>query len=347
MASIQDVAMKAGVSVTTVSRTFCAPSKINPVTHTRVVEAARQLGYQPRGSRQPKAPPSRPTGEAIGFQFFADRVEDGLQSNMFYAPMLYGAQAEAADLGLNILVNTADRHSVIRELPRMILDGAISGLLLTGAVADAASLALFARHVPNLVLLDQYDDQRRFESVHSDGFDGAYQATNYLLRLGHRRIAFFLSEESTHTFEDRCNGYIAALFQAGITPEQGLVVRGRFDDTDDARLERIAALLSGPNPPTALICPNDDYAFSVMRILRKLQVRVPDDLSLIGFDDIPFGEQTDPPLTTVRVDKELMGRLAVRRLYAQITGRRTEHPEPCGRYAIPVTLRIRESCRAL
>jgi len=345
--SIQDVAERAGVSVTTVSRTFCAPEKLKPATIEHVVEVARQMGYQPRGRR-----PTRPvvdTSKAItlGFQFFADRPEDPLQANTFYAPMLFGAQAEAADRGLQIQVNTANRHSVMRELPPMIQRRAVAGMILVGAGADADTLARFARYVPNLVLLDQYDEAWHYESVLSDGFDGAYQATNYLLSLGHTRIAFFLSESSVNTFRDRCHGYLAAIFAAGLRIDPSLVAIGSFDDADEVREGRLAALLQAPSPPTALIAPNDDYAFSTMRTLRRWGVRIPEDLSLVGFDDIPFGAQSDPPLTTVHVDKELMGRLAVRRLCAQIQAGESSHPEPCGRYYAPVSLIVRGSCHPL
>ena len=349
MPSIHDVAAKAGVSTTTVSRTFRSPELLNSVTHQRVMEAAQQLGYRPRGRGRAKVrtASSAPTGDTIGFQFFADRPEDALQSNAFYAPMLVGAQAEAADLGLNLLVHTTNRHSLTKELPKMILDGAIAGMLLVGTGADAATLSTFSRYVPRLVLLDQHDETRRFESVLSDGFDGAYQATRYLLSLGHTRIAFFLAESATSTFRDRLNGYLAALFEAGITPEQELVVGGEYSDADEIREERLQALMRLPQPPTALLSPNDDYALTVMRAFRKKGVRIPEDISLIGFDDISFAMHTDPPLTTVRVDKELMGRLGVRRLFARIQASEKPYPEPCGRYEVPVSLVIRESCRAI
>jgi len=349
MPSIHDVAAKAGVSTTTVSRTFRSPKLLNSVTHQRVMEAAQQLGYRPRGRGRAKVrtASSAPTGDTIGFQFFADRPEDALQSNAFYAPMLVGAQAEAADLGLNLLVHTTNRHSLTKELPKMILDGAIAGMLLVGTGADAATLSTFSRYVPRLVLLDQHDETRRFESVLSDGFDGAYQATRYLLSLGHTRIAFFLAESATSTFRDRLNGYLAALFEEGIIPRHEMVIGGEASDDWDLRRKRVEDLLRSPNRPTAVLSANDDYALTVLGVARRLGVQIPEDLSLIGFDDIPFAMHMDPPLTTIRVDKEMMGRLGVRRLHSRLAAGERPYPEPCGRYEVPVALIIRRSCLPL
>lgn len=351
MPSIDDVAKKAGVSTATVSRSFRSPALLSEETQQRVLDAARQLNYRPRGLRIRTAVENsdietpRKVHEAIGFQFFADRPEDTLQSNSFYAPLLMGAQDEAATLGLNLLVHTTDRHRLAREMPKMVEERAISGMLLVGAGADPETLAFFAENVPHVVLLDDYDPSGQFECITSDGFGGARQVAQYLLGLGHRRIAFFLGEENVRPFQARLHGYLSALFDAGIIPDPGLVIGGQFEDSDEVREEAIRAVLLQNDRPTALLVANDEYAFAVMRILRRIGLRIPEDISLVGFDDIAFCAHTDPPLTTVRVDKEGMGRLGVRRLYAQMqTGSVNLLP---AHNELPVSLVVRQSCRSL
>lgn len=351
MSSIQEVAKKAGVSTATVSRTFSAPNLINALTQKRVLEAAEQLNYQPRRQRVSSVTQrtTAAASNAIGFQFFGATSSDTLQSNTFYAPMLAGAQAEASTLGMHLLVHATDRHSLSVELPKMVLDRFVGGMLLVGT-ADPAILSTFAAHVPHIVLVDNRDATGAYESVVSDGFGGAFAATQYLLRLGHRRIAYFLSEPGVVTFQDRLHGYCCALWEAGIAPDTSLII---MDDTVDASTRHLSQLLTAAAAPTALLTANDWCALSAMRVCRDVGRRIPDDISLIGFDDISLSMHTDVPLTTVRVDKELMGRLAVRRLCAQMqaaAGANSASSLPgetpiCNQ--VPVSLIVRASCRAI
>jgi len=233
MASIRDVAKTAGVSPATVSRTFTAPNLISAQTQQRVLEVARQLNYRPPRLRNTRLQEAGGIEErkntaaiaaiarrAIGFQFFTATSSpfDIIATNLFYAPVFAGAQAEAALLGLHLLVHTTNRHHLqAKEIPRMVEDQAIGGMLLVGT-PDPEALDIFAAHVPNLVLVDNRDETSRYECILSDGFGGAFAATRYLLELGHRRIAFYLSEAGVAPFQDRLRGYLCAL-------------RGRLFDT--------------------------------------------------------------------------------------------------------------------
>jgi LacI family transcriptional regulator len=342
MASIYDVAKEAGVSVATVSRTFSAPGLITAQTQKRVLDVARRLNYQPRRSRARQAAEAgaATTANAIGFQFFAAQG-DTLQSNTFYAPILAGAQAEAASLGLHVLVHSTDRHSLYQELPKMVLERAVGGMLLVGT-ADPAILATFAAHVPEIVVVDHHDPRHSYECVVSDGFGGAYAAAQYLIDLGHRRVGFYLPERHVSSFDDRLRGYLCALFDAGLPGDRRLVMTS-FDKGEPGSFQH---QMASPNRPTAIMTVNDQNAFNIMYQCRELGLRIPDDVSLIGFDDISFSTHTDPPLTTVRVDKELMGRLAVHRLYARLQSGASDiasHPI-CSQ--VPVSLVIRSSCKA-
>jgi len=335
MSRIHDVAKQAGVSTATVSRTFSTPDLINDRTQQRVLEVARQLDYQPRRGRAvARAKPENTLTQTIGFQFFSATARDRLQTNTFYASILDGAQSEASLLGMHLMLHSTDRYSLSENLPRMILEQAVGGMLLVGT-AEPAILAAFAQHVPKIVLVDNKDETDTYESVLSDGCGGAFAATQYLLKLGHRRIGFLLGERSVMTFQDRLSGYLSALFEEGIPADPQIVIS---DDTQEKVLSNIADLLRSKTRPTAVLAANDYHASLLV--------------SVVGFDDIPLSSHNDPPLTTVRVDTESMGRLAVRRLHTRL---HSDSPEsvsnhsylPSIRNVMPVSLIVRDSCRAI
>ncbi len=223
----------------------------------------------------------------------------------------------------------------------MIVERAVGGMLLVGT-AEAAILEMFARHVPQIVLLDNRDETGNYESVLSDGFGGAYAAVTYLLELGHRRIGFFVTEPQVTTFTDRLRGYRSALFESGITPDKSLLASGQSEFESEKALVQ---MLHSPLRPTALICVNDKHALDAVRVCRELELKIPEDLSLIGFDDVPFAAHMHPQLTTVRVNKEFMGRLAVRRLHERMQHALTNKcPEPAVSVHVPVSLIFRASC---
>lgn len=356
MASIRDVALKAGVSPTTVSRTFRTPNLLTEETQHLVLQAAEQLGYSHRPApvftkRTRSAVAPRPVTKAIGFQFIADSPDVVLASNVFYAPMLAGAQAEANALGLHLLVHSTDTHTVAQELPRMVDERIIEGMLLVGT-ASRPILDRFANHVPKIILVDNWDETGAFESVISDGFGGGRAATQHLIELGHRRICFFTTRKNIPTFRDRMRGYWCALLEAGITPDLALVVEpeGRDEDWGPFGItDRLRALFEMPgNPVTAVLAANDDCAVLAQRVGRQVGLRLPEDLSIIGFDDVPLAAHADPPLTTVRVDKEAMGRLAVRILSARLTAEQEKGkllPTPPVQQVLPVSIVHRDSCQ--
>ena len=350
MPSIHDVAKLAQVSAATVSRSFRSPDLLSADTLLRVAEAARELNYEPRGSRgeadtfRDERETIAPGQDAIGFQFLSQPGVDRSQLNAFYSPMLMGAQEEAASGGFNLLIHTTGSQLLEKELPQMVSQQSIDGMLLVGASNSAQYLSLFAEHVPHIVLLDDRDPSRQFESVVSDGFGGMYQATQYLLELGHQRIAFFLGEAEVRTYQDRMHGYASALLDAGLVPTPQLIIGNMVDASFESRESRLTNMLARSDRPTALVVANDDHALYVMRILRRMGLRAPEDISIIGFDNAMLSSHSDPPLTTVAIDKEGMGRLAAKRLIARIRSPRQSVQLPVVN-KVSTSLIVRQSCR--
>ncbi len=313
------------------------------------MEVANRLDYRPphirkRNRAAALAAQSGASGGAIGFQFFAPADNATVQGDAFYAPMMAGAQAEAEKLGLPLMLNTTSRHQMLSELPRMVREQTVSGMLLVGT-ADPEILAAFLEHVPQIVLVDNHDETGRHDCILSDGIGGAAAATNYLFELGHRRIGFAMSESQTATFQDRLTGYLAAHFRAGIAVDPALIVT---TESEMELWEQMRVLLASPDRPSALVAANDPHAYRLMQICRDSGLQIPDDISIVGFDDDKFSTLSYPPLTTLRVDTAYMGRLAVQRLQARLLeSRGTTEPEPPVNLQVSVTLIVRDSCRAI
>lgn len=345
MSSITEVAKEAGVSPATVSRTFREPSLLSHQTRRRVLEAASRLDYRPRRSRPSQPAPASRTSpafhhaDALGFLFFA-LDSDAIDISECYSPILLGAQAEAARNGLHLVVDNMSRLRPTDSLPKMLRENAVAGALLVGAAPDNVLDPLGG--VLPLVLVDNKDGRCHYDTIMSDGFGGALAATRYLLDMGHRRIGFVMYEPSAPSFQDRYRGYLSALFDAGVSADRSWIVSAEPGQAIESSLR---GALQGGNRPTALVAASDLNALHAMKACREMGLEIPADLSIVGFDDIPSAVHTSPSLTTVRVDKEYIGRLAVRCLRSRIQ-EKAEGVSPGLpiHISVPTTMIVRESC---
>jgi DNA-binding LacI/PurR family transcriptional regulator len=345
MSSIQEVAKHAGVSTATVSRTFSTPDLLSHETRERVLQVADRLNYRPRrraSKASSEAPKVAEVSDCLGFLFFASDT-DSNQINEFYASVLVGAQEEAAQLGMHMIVRTLPRYEALLEMPKMSREQAVTGALLVGA-APRHVISEFVDQLPSTVLVDNKLPGISLDSVMSDGFGGMLEATRYLLDLGHRKIGFVLNEPSAPSFQDRLRGYICAHYDAGLTPNPKWILMARRNQDVEMLL---TGMLRDDDRPTAIVAANDMNAFTVMKACRDTGLSIPGDISLIGFDDMPFSIHAYPPLTTVAVDKQYMGRLAVRQLQRRIeeAGSAEGRIDPPIEITVLVSLVKRGTCR--
>ena len=349
MGKIHEVAARAGVSTSTVSRTFRSPTMLRTDTEKRVLEAARQLNYRPHKRRslpavsdEPVVPgPQSASRKPIGFQFFRYDEFDSLLVNEFYGHVLSAVLREAEDLNLNVILNTVDRHIDTAVLPKMIRDQDVAAVMLVGK-ADPDVIAAYMAKVPYVLLVDYWDPTLSCDNIITDGFAGTFSATQYLAELGHRRIGFLLGVPNVTPFIDRLRGYQAACYELGLDMDRDLVIR---NEPENGRGDAVEEFLQRPNRPTAIVAANDKYARTVLSVARRLDLNVPRDLSVIGFDDVERSKETDPPLTTLSVNKNDFGRLAVRRLWNRLQAADlglSQEPAVC--YKLPAELILRESC---
>ncbi len=305
--TLGDIARQSNVSLATVSLVLRGKPGINTETRQRVLNVARGLQYRTRPHVDLVTEPGL---QRVGM-LIKTRAGDPPHSNHFYAPVLAGIEAACRRHHINLLVATVpvDTDNHPEELPRMLQEDDLDGLLLVGAfVGSTITRLLERRHVPT-VLVDAYAAENSYDAVLSDNIRGAYEAVSFLIQNGHRHIGMVGSLPNAYpSFEERRRGYRQALHDHAI-PEHYFA-----DCRPEAAAEATANLLRQSPQVTALFCCNDAMALDVMQAAQALGRRIPDDISIIGFDNIDLAEHVTPALTTMHVDKISMGRLAVQLL---------------------------------
>lgn len=330
--TIVDVADEAGVSYATVSRVINNKDHVSPEKRERVLRAMAQLGYVANmQARSLAGGESRVVGLLVDYlsSSYMDEIIRGIDEAL---------DAENYDLMLYTTHRRKTKESAyVTKLTRRLADGL---LLILPRNAGAYLDTLRQRQFPH-VLIDYLSDRQNVPSVSTTNFRGSYDAMSFLLSLGHRRIGFITGTMEFGCARDRLDGYRAALKDHGIPGDSQLVCEGNFMQPQGYQCAQ--RLLSLHEPPTAIFASNDMMAFGVMEAAREAGLRLPEDLSIVGFDDIPQASHVHPALTTVRQPLEEMGRSAAHLLLKYMA-----HPmAEIERIELPTRLIIRESCQAL
>ena len=299
MASLREVAQQAGVSLATASRVASGSLAVRPETRERVEEAMRDLLYVPPGRK--------PATGAIGLL-----VPE--LTNPIFPALAQAMEARATEAGLaTILCNTTAAAFREADYVHMLLDRRVDGMIFISC--EMTHLAGEHDHYERLV-----DDGARLVFVNGalDGVDvpcvsvderhAGYVATQHLISLGHERIGFVAGPADYLPTREKAAGRAEALRDAGLSPD-GLVAHGDF--TLDGGRSALRELLAKPNRPTAVICSSDVIAIGVVQEAREAGLRVPEDLSVVGFDGIEAADWVDPPLTTIEQPIEQIASTAV------------------------------------
>jgi LacI family transcriptional regulator len=327
--TIVDVAREAGVSYATVSRVINNKNSILPDKRDRVLAAMQRLGYVPNlHARKLAGGRSHVIGLVLHDVWSAYVLE-----------ILRGVDEELAAGNYDLMLYTSrqrasNESAFVTTLTQGLADGL---LLLLPRGLEKYLQRLRQQHFP-FVLIDHEGVENGGPAVGATNHKGAQAATRYLLQLGHRRIGFITGNLAIGAARDRLAGYRAALADHGLREDPELIEEGDFfHPRAYARAQR---LLSLDRPPTAIFASNDVSAFGVIEAARERGLQLPDDLSVMGFDDIPQSAYMHPPLTTVRQPLEEMGRVAARLLLTTIHDPRRA-PE---RIELPTELVVRGSC---
>ncbi|WP_255608315.1 LacI family DNA-binding transcriptional regulator [Micromonospora sp. PLK6-60] len=327
---MSDVARAAGVSVATVSKVVNGRYGVAQATVERVQQVIHELGYEASlGAQSLRSHRTNVLGILVA------------EFEPFSTELLKGASREVAGTGYQLLAYSGgdgggDGEGVAVGWERRSL-ARLSGTLIDGAVIVTPTV-VETKHGFHVVAVDPHTGPSGLPTVDSDNFAGAVLATNHLLELGHRRIGHLSGRADLESARLREAGFRKAMADAGVPVDERLVGVGGFKTESAAGTA--AELLALPDRPTAIFAGNDLSAISTMDVARSMGLTVPDDLSVIGFDNVPESALVNPPLTTISQPLQRMGAEALRLLIDLIAGvERDTHIQ------LPTELVIRASCR--
>ncbi|MBN1782338.1 LacI family DNA-binding transcriptional regulator [bacterium] len=331
MITIKDIARLAGVSVSTVSKALNNRPDIGEETRKKILEIAKTHNFTPHAFGKAL---KKKSSENIGVLFCRDL--HSLSGNPFYSRVLEGIEAELALNNYSLLLQIIT-ETTPDELPKMIRERLVDGLILVGTFRESYLQRLLDTHLP-AVLVDPCNPTSGHSQILIDNEHGAFQATQYLIGKGHHRIGFISGDISRLSFRQRLNGYSKALKSRNLPVEDSLIRTGGLENG----YEHVKFLL-GTQKVTAIFSANDINAIYGYKAIHEMGLKIPEDISMIGFDDIDLAKFATPPLTTVRVYKEELGSIAVRSLLKTM---QNENEKPANTI-VPTRLVERESVRDL
>lgn len=330
--TIKDIAGMAGVSYATVSRVLNGERYVKPETYERVMEVCRRTGYTPNAvARQLKQGKSNSIGIIIPDI-----------SNVFFSEMTRNIEWEARQKGYNVFISSSFYDYGVEERNiQALLRSRVDGIVISG-VGDRSpeTIRQYAEHVPIVFIGDNIPD-KGVSSVTVDNFKGVAMATEYLIKLGHPRLAFLGGRSSSIAHQRRHQGFLQALRRTTVPHEIYSVCDGSKIEDGYKTALRYFSERQGEARATAVLTISDHFALGVMQAAHELGIRIPRDLSLIGFDNISFAALPGVQLTSVSQPQQLMCEYTFRMLLQLIEGDKKIVQE---KHMVEPTLVCRDTC---
>ncbi|WP_193161362.1 LacI family DNA-binding transcriptional regulator [Microbulbifer hainanensis] len=312
--TINDVAARAGVSIKTVSRVINNEPSVRPATKKKVMDAVEALNYQPNLAARNLA-----GTRSYTIAFIYDNP------NAYYVIDMQNGILEACKArGYELLIHPTNAKSanVHEELRNLVEHSKIAGLVLTPPFSETQSFidtvkALdvdYVRIVSSEAALDDEDN-----CIQVDDSAAAFDITQHLLQLGHRRIGFLCGGEEHVSTHGRLAGYRSALETAGVAIDENLILKGEY--SFDSGVQGAKTLLQSDNPPTAIFASNDEMAAGALFAARLMHIAIPEQLSIVGFEDSPFSRQTWPKLTTAHQPNNEIAKCAAALVLSKARGK--------------------------
>jgi len=325
MATIKDVAKMAGVSISTVSYALNNNTKVSNKTKQKILEAARQLSYQKNGFASDLKKSSTRTIAII--------VTD--LAGPYYAELVKGIQDVTLSKGYDLLACSSigeETSTAVKFLTEKRVDGAI---ILAYNISEEI-ITLSARKEFPIILLDRKVDSEYVVSIEVDNEEGSYRAAEYLIEQGHREIAYISGKSKGGLHSMRLQGYENALRKHGLDVSSQLHQFGIFDRDNGYSMTKM--LIAQGNLPSAIMYANDEMAIGGINAFKEHGIKVPSDVSVIGFDDIELAQYVRPSLTTIMQPKYERGALAAHLIFQILEGKEVE-----SYYKLPTKLVLRDS----
>ncbi len=330
MAKMSDVAKLANVSTATVSRVLRKPETVKKATQEKVFYAIQQLDYQPN---------------MLARHFRTNKTKSIMVvvpslTNLVFAAMIDGIDEVATAAGYQVIFgNTKQNTGKAREYVAHLKQKQVDGIILMTVRLEQEAWAEIANRYP-IVLASDALVGLKVPTVSTTNIEGAYEAVCHLIQLGHKKIAHVAGLPEIAVSRERAKGYRLALEENGITFDPALYLEGEY--SIEVGRKSMKKLMSQSPKPTAVFFGNDEMAIGGIKAAKELGMRVPEDVAVIGFDDIKFAEVMDPPLTTVAQPLHEMGKKAMEILLTLMNGQKTDQDV----YTIKSEFKIRDSCGA-
>jgi LacI family transcriptional regulator len=331
MVTIKDVARKSGFSIKTVSRVVNGLPEVSPDTREKIQQVITELGYQPNTMAR-----NLVNGRTNTVGVIIPPSVDFVFSHPFFNEVLRGIGTGLNDKAFNLFLYLNQTGAPYSQL---YFQRQIDGLILMNIpIGDSNLQGLVESGIPSVFTCRISEGKDPINWVDADFTSGVEQAVDYLVSLGHRRIALLAGPECLVSVRLRIQGYRNGLAKHNIPLHEEYILGGDFASESGYALAKTVMQLD--NRPSALMCGDDMMAFGTIQALKEMGYRVPEDVSVIGFDDISLARFSSPPLTTVRQDSELKGRLTAETLLALIDSKGNY---PLTQIMLPTSLIVRES----
>lgn len=327
--TIKEVALKAGVSIATVSRALNNVGPVDERTRQHVREVARELRYVPNATGRSL---SRRKTEAIGL-LLPDLFGE------FFSEVLRGSDQTAQQSNYHLVVSSSHNNRRQIRAALTMMRGRVDALVIMSPHIDAETLNENLPQSLPVVLLNYQLESDAYDSITVDNFGGAKAMVSHLLEHGHRRVAIITGTPGNTDSDERLRGYHAALAAHGIAADEQLIVPGHF--SEPSGVDAVRTLLALRQRPTAIFASNDAMAVGALSALRDAGVAVPEEMALAGFDDVPFAAYTTPTLSSVRVGIHALGVLAIETALHAVRHQNTHRRQ---QIITPTTLSLRASC---
>ncbi len=309
--TIKEIARLAGVSPSTVSMVLNKKPGIGAETREKVMEIIEKKGYNPKSQGT----------KAKGNIRFVKYKHEGLlveRNGDFITRVIDGVEDEARKLGFNLSITNATSNS-FEDIIESINAEDIDGIIFLGTEFDSEKFQLLQGLNAPIVVLDNQFKYKDYDAVVMDNEDGVYLAVEHLKSLGHTQIGHLKSALSVDNFKARDTGFKAAMTHLGIGYNKAYTFE-LTPNVEESYSMMTEYLKNAKSLPTAFFADNDIIAIGAIRALKQADIRVPEDISVVGFDDLAIGKVIDPPLTTIKILKKKMGQLAVLRLIEKLNG---------------------------
>jgi LacI family transcriptional regulator len=328
------IASKLGISKNTVSLALRGMPGISESTKKAIYDIAAQLGYQYKSNS------SKATTRNLCL-VIAKSTRDSIG---FFSFIQVGIEDEAKRNNVNTIIHYYDENDDIFEVPNCVKDGMVSGIITLGRISHKTINSIVSYNLP-VVMVDNYFDDLVMDCILTDNQCGGYVAAEHLIKSGHKEIGFLGDIYSSVSFYDRYQGYLKALrdYKMQLNERYSVIDKKLEDVAIDDISNIMSDIKNQGGLPTAYVCCNDAEAIVILKVMKNMGISIPGDISIVGFDDIETARNVTPELTTMKVQKELMGKRAVCKLLEKIE----DEDGPAEKILLSASLVKRQSVRKI